>query len=404
MIKRGRATKYLILEAALVVCLFAVGIGLRIYNMPTESYGLGVFFDAASVGSSKAVPYIAGTGINQVYLYMLRGLFLIFGNVWQVGTIAQLVLFFLGAVVFFFAGRRVNGRIGNLLVIGVMLCMPVFLPITYSYGPQMLYFLLFGVGLYYTHSLVIGCKDREDFGILFILQIILTGLYAGLLVYLDLFSVVLVLPVILIPMRMRDNLGVAKGIGVSFLWILSAALAVVCCGFGESMLAGVPMGSLMESWFNYSYGQVFSLPVISYISWEVLLCDRHIWLGLFMAATYVVTLIYFVVYMIFKRTTRQVRELDVESLLMNQLEEEKEPGAEVTAEVNAALEVNEVSDIAEPVKETPVETPPVIQYIENPLPLPKKHEKKTLDYAFQPDFEDMDYDVEVSDKDDYDIK
>ena len=46
---------------------------------------------------------------------------------------------------------------------------------------------------------------------------------------------------------------------------------------------------------------------------------------------------------------------------------------------------------------------PVVKYIDNPLPLPKKHVKKTLDYAFLPDFEDMDYDINTSETDDYDF-
>ena len=44
-----------------------------------------------------------------------------------------------------------------------------------------------------------------------------------------------------------------------------------------------------------------------------------------------------------------------------------------------------------------------LRFIENPLPLPKKHVKKTMDYAFEPDEAMMKYDVEVADGDDYDI-
>ena len=37
------------------------------------------------------------------------------------------------------------------------------------------------------------------------------------------------------------------------------------------------------------------------------------------------------------------------------------------------------------------------------LAVPKKHVKKALDYAFEPDFEDMDYDIHTFEKDDYDL-
>lgn len=45
-----------------------------------------------------------------------------------------------------------------------------------------------------------------------------------------------------------------------------------------------------------------------------------------------------------------------------------------------------------------------IRFIENPLPLPKKHVKKTMDYRFIPDREKMNYDIEVDKNDDFDLK
>ena len=44
-----------------------------------------------------------------------------------------------------------------------------------------------------------------------------------------------------------------------------------------------------------------------------------------------------------------------------------------------------------------------IKYIENPLPLPKKHEPKTLDYRINDFAQDFDFDIEVADDDDFDI-
>ena len=45
-----------------------------------------------------------------------------------------------------------------------------------------------------------------------------------------------------------------------------------------------------------------------------------------------------------------------------------------------------------------------IEYIENPLPVPKKHIRKTMDYAFVPEASQMKYDIAVSDNDDFDLK
>lgn len=52
----------------------------------------------------------------------------------------------------------------------------------------------------------------------------------------------------------------------------------------------------------------------------------------------------------------------------------------------------------------PVEVKKPINYIENPLPLPKKHVKRNLGYLVEVPEEMMKYDIEVSDKDDFDRK
>lgn len=43
------------------------------------------------------------------------------------------------------------------------------------------------------------------------------------------------------------------------------------------------------------------------------------------------------------------------------------------------------------------------RYIENPLPLPKKHVKKEMDYQYPVEEKDMKYDIEVPENDDFDI-
>ncbi len=43
------------------------------------------------------------------------------------------------------------------------------------------------------------------------------------------------------------------------------------------------------------------------------------------------------------------------------------------------------------------------RYIKNPLPLPKKHVRRQMDYQYTVDDKDMNYDVEVGDDDDFDL-
>ncbi|NTV79643.1 MAG: hypothetical protein HGA25_11060 [Clostridiales bacterium] len=47
---------------------------------------------------------------------------------------------------------------------------------------------------------------------------------------------------------------------------------------------------------------------------------------------------------------------------------------------------------------------PVVKMIDNPLPVPKKHVKKQMDYAIEPEERLMDFDIrELSKNDDFDI-
>lgn len=43
-----------------------------------------------------------------------------------------------------------------------------------------------------------------------------------------------------------------------------------------------------------------------------------------------------------------------------------------------------------------------VEFLENPLPLPKKHEKRVMDYKLDPDKDLGGYDIYVADDDDFD--
>ena len=82
-----------------------------------------------------------------------------------------------------------------------------------------------------------------------------------------------------------------------------------------------------------------------------------------------------------------------------------EVNTETTKEI--ALESTVVNHVAEEITdstEAPVVSKP-IKFIENPLPLPKKHVKKEMNYAFEPTPDQMHYDLNnYSVDDDYDLK
>ncbi len=90
--------------------------------------------------------------------------------------------------------------------------------------------------------------------------------------------------------------------------------------------------------------------------------------------------------------------------------------AEEPVKAQEPVKAEESAQVAEPApavadvpkaEDKPAESPvkrEVPKFFETPLPMPKKHVKKTLDYTFEPSPELMKYDIEISPDDDFDIK
>ena len=74
---------------------------------------------------------------------------------------------------------------------------------------------------------------------------------------------------------------------------------------------------------------------------------------------------------------------------------------------NISLPVKEEAEMKQPQKGIPNgqerKQEDSSRYIENPLPLPKRHERRTLSYGYEPGEDEMYYDLEVPDEDDFDL-
>ena len=74
---------------------------------------------------------------------------------------------------------------------------------------------------------------------------------------------------------------------------------------------------------------------------------------------------------------------------------------------NISLPVKEKAEMKQPYKGIPNgqerKQEGSSRYIENPLPLPKRHERRNLSYGYEPGEDEMYYDLEVPDEDDFDL-
>ena len=115
----------------------------------------------------------------------------------------------------------------------------------------------------------------------------------------------------------------------------------------------------------------------------------------------------------------QAEEIEEESEQAEEIEEESEQAEEFVSAVqitegqNTGMETavqeqeteykSEDTEMIVETQETAENQVPKPRYIENPLPLPKKHVAKEMDYQYDIAESDMKYDVEVSENDDFDV-
>lgn len=94
----------------------------------------------------------------------------------------------------------------------------------------------------------------------------------------------------------------------------------------------------------------------------------------------------------------EIQIQDIESFEKSETEEEIKK-----AEIKAVTGQENSRNVQEQLPQETAEEKKTVKYIENPLPLPKRHVKKEMDYGFEPDCDLMKYDVMVEENDDFDL-
>lgn len=418
-----------VLESLGIVILLAAGLWLRIGQLMSisEAAAGNAYLEAAYVTAGSSVPQVVH-GATYLYLWLLHVLFLVFGNHVAVALILQIVLQLLGVFVWYFVVRRLAGVLSGMVSFAFLMLSPYMVGICAEVSPAFLLFLFYSIVL----GCVAGCLKAPRNPV----WVVLTGLVAGIVIYLDIFGATLLLFIISILTRNREK--------SKFFWhskgavILCAALGTVAGFFltigVDALASGKFFGNVLWAWYRL-YQPAFSMAAV-----ESTVLGNSIWgfvdvfllLGGMAAGCFS--------FWCSKKNTRQgvwiALAVTLTGLLVWQMEKAnagseaylyivftvlagvgieavfvKEKAAEVLPEVQttvdeatAVTETEVVAEAAEPVSETASELKlqSKIQFLENPLPVPKKHMPKTLDYRLQGEDDDQ-FDLDVSEEDDFDI-
>ena len=182
-------------EAVLAVSLpILIILGIVVYLVCYLMYHIPVmlhddtFYRMALVTEGKSfadVPH----GVSGLYVRLLHAAFLIFGNTPFAGVVLQIILFFISLLLLYIGMQAYAGAVPASVAIAAFGFFPVTIEYVFSLTPDLFYVALYLLGFYLTGVLYLkfcqsGVNSLGQYLLLFF-----TGLYAGFLIYLDIYSV-----------------------------------------------------------------------------------------------------------------------------------------------------------------------------------------------------------------------
>lgn len=418
-------------EIVIVVVLMAVGMVLRFDRMLDGQGELSAYYETAIVMEGQIIPSVVH-GADYLYLQVLHLFFVFVGNKFAAAVWFQIFLQFLAALVLYAGVRRLAGPAAALVMFGFFMSAKAMIDGAVILSPQMLYLLLFAIGIDF---LTVFQKIRLNY-----LAFLGAGIWIGLMGYLDIGGFLLLILLAACASEYR-NVKTGRRIKLTaFRFGLIGTLAGFLGAIGaDASISGKAFGNVLGAWLGlYFPGHFQSSVLLKDMNtgwWTVVLSifmiagvfsfwydkerDRmSMWVlggcvsilagcfGMFTAELpmYLYLSLFLVVLAglgvgkmydePMKNESEGIKVEVTEKTKMAKKEKKVEP-----AEIPASEEVPET---ALPM-EVPVEEPKSPKYIENPLPLPKPHVKRVMDYTRKPSPGQDDFDHPVNDNDDFDI-
>ena len=411
------------LEAFSAASCFVFGTLYRLHAALFSTFELYIlesmeteYFERALVTAGDQItPMVHGIG----YLYVLCLSFVMsfLGNRMISAMFLQAFLQILSLVLCYLIVRKAAGRLPACVVLAYMSFSSAYVSRIALADPECLYFLLYLMGMYLALRFV---KDycRNYYVICFsVLVFMLLGIVLGILIYLDIRSVTLLFLLIGIFTGKKEEDEDAPKItakqnilvfGVAVLFCALAFLASIgvdAFGYGTAYMT--ELLNWQHFYMQHTWGSVLAcmeqfmmdfpvngllIAAASFLALEFKRSGREqnymLWILLCVCTAPTPMTGYGVLpygtIAIFVWCVRA--GLGLQNCIMGGSALVLQAKIE---EINASVQIEETG-----------EKP---RFIENPLPLPKKHVKREMDYAYPVAEEDMKFDIEVDEEDDFDI-
>ena len=417
--KEKRGGLFLALEAFLVLALLAAGVFLRA-RQAGAAQPSSVYYDMAEVVAGGRLPWKVH-GASHFYIRMLHLVFTLAGNQYMAGIWLQIVLqtgAFLGL---FFVLRSLYGRAAALTVFGFGMCGPYMRESCMVLSPEILYFCIF------TAALALAVRTRK--GKLNPVAFLFAGILAAFCIYLDVAGVLILILVCWTVFCIRDaDPGRRKKLAALGLCLTGALLGLLACVSIDVLASGKSFQGVITAWLwlyrpgdfhipfavggGNSLPESFALTGMMTFGIYSFWCDRQaerisVWLA---AACAVVLAVcggvpiedmpgFYYLYLL----CTILAGLGVGAMFTGRKAECVQEAAQDDSFAEDGLEITDLEEGRASGTGENTSGGKQIKYIENPLPLPRKHVKRELDYPLRTLPENDDFDHPVSREDDFDI-
>lgn len=414
--KKANEMADLIREIFFAVLILAAGILIRVLFSQNGSQE-AAYFETARVTGESIAPIAYGA--QYFYILLLHGLFWIVGNHFYAGIILQIVFQITASVLWYLAIRKLAGSAAGLFFLAAVMFFPISIRESLLYSPRMLYFLLCGAVLLMAGRFLGRQAGTDRLRWFNWLQTFVLGVAIGCVCYLDAAGLLFLIPVLFLT-AVKDRKHCAAQILIVFLGCALTFFALITL---DAALNGASASKIAAAWCT-----TFSPKGTGYYSWSVLreLMAQETKMELWMLTGAAFLLLLGIPAFFVRKAEIQalaaafaigaglffvmrfgVADRNFDFLLFVSY------AALLGAGMQALFAKPEEEDMAE----SNIETMPnkktddavaamaekVVRYIENPLPLPKKHVKKTMGYQTEVLPEQMHYDIDVPDTDDFDL-
>ncbi|MBD5444135.1 MAG: hypothetical protein HDR29_01150 [Lachnospiraceae bacterium] len=418
-------------EIFVVLCIFVTAVLYRFYMlMQIDDTLIDIntqFYDMAIVrGDVKLEPLVHGA--SHMYVQFLLFVLSFLGNKVMAAVWMQFFIEMLTILLSFFVIRKLLGSIPACMVMLILTFSSVYNSRILMVTPELLFFLLYLIGLYIVGSYVKAyCSNRLSKPMM-IAGAMFSGIIIGGLTYLDAISLTLfiIMAGLITGVDTKPDRKKITPYLLFILVVLTTFLALSGAFILDSYASGDKIWTVLNAWLDlykihlqnntiiyqnkYSLTECLIQVVLAALLIPAFWCRRKVqnstpWMCLMFLWAPIplssVGILDYQVYYVFIWSV--LAGLGLQQSLVAGDNVEQYASAEIeNINVEPIESASKPESEPEPAPKLESEPAPKPRFIKNPLPLPKKHEKRDMDYQYEVAEDKMKFDVEIDDNDDFD--